>query len=117
MLPHGAGTISTPAPHMSEESFVRRMCVHFASRKTRNLERAVEFIHGAIQNDGRVLVHCAAGISRSTTVVLAYLVAKRGMSLRKAFEHTLEARPVYSVSRLILDKDTHCTSMYTYSYK
>ena len=37
------------------------------------------------ERDERVLVHCAAGVSRSSTVSLSYLVAKEGMSLREAW--------------------------------
>mgnify|MGYP002385546196 CR=1 FL=1 len=32
-----------------------------------------EFIKQTITTNGRVLMHCSAGISRSSTIVLAYL--------------------------------------------
>lgn len=58
------------------------------------LKRAVDFIDGCLANGGHALVHCAAGISRSATAILAYLVAKCDFSLIDAFRHTHQARPV-----------------------
>ncbi len=40
------------------------------------------FIRRAIEGKGRVLVHCAAGISRSSTLTLAYLMRGEGMRLK-----------------------------------
>ena len=63
------------------------------------LRDAAAFINKAIQpakkkkKGGVVVVHCAAGISRSATVVLGYLVIYRRMTLRDAFAHLLERRP------------------------
>jgi len=59
-----------------------------------SLEKIVQFIDSAIEHGGCALVHCAAGISRSSTVVLAYLVAKQHMSLFDAFRHIKTKRIV-----------------------
>mmetsp|Transcript_173865 Transcript_173865/g.557262 ORF Transcript_173865/g.557262 Transcript_173865/m.557262 type:complete len:642 (-) Transcript_173865:150-2075(-) len=59
-----------------------------------SLAKAVDFIASSIEGGGCVLVHCAAGISKSATVVLAYLVARRFLSLRAAFLQLLRARPM-----------------------
>lgn len=39
-----------------------------------------------------VLIHCAAGVSRSTTLLLAYMISERGYTLRDAFLHTHSIR-------------------------
>ncbi|PFH45884.1 hypothetical protein AMATHDRAFT_70985 [Amanita thiersii Skay4041] len=45
---------------------------------------------------GKILVHCAAGISRSPTVVAAYLMKRRGMSLKAALGQIIRVRPQIS---------------------
>ncbi|XP_067131989.1 dual specificity protein phosphatase 3-like [Centruroides vittatus] len=43
-----------------------------------------EYIHDALQSGGRVFVHCRQGISRSATLVLAYLMIKKNMTAQEA---------------------------------
>ena len=43
---------------------------------------------------GRVLVHCRAGVSRSATVCIAYIMQKQGLSLDSAYEFVKSKRPV-----------------------
>ena len=58
------------------------------------LRGAASFIKKALaRKTGVVVVHCAAGISRSATVVLGYLLLHCKRSLRDAFAHVMERRP------------------------
>ncbi|KAI9179274.1 Dual specificity protein phosphatase 2 [Blastocladiella emersonii ATCC 22665] len=43
---------------------------------------------------GRVLVHCHAGVSRSATIVLVYMMRSLGMRLAEAFDLAFRARPI-----------------------
>ncbi|GAB4823746.1 hypothetical protein N2152v2_010792 [Parachlorella kessleri] len=58
------------------------------------LPATVGFIQQALHNDGRVLVHCAAGVSRSVAVVMAYLMASQPkLTALQALELVREAHP------------------------
>jgi len=54
---------------------------------------ATEFIHNQLLRERPVLVHCKAGVSRSASVLLAYLMEYCGYSLHDAFILTLRLRP------------------------
>lgn len=47
-------------------------------------EETTNFIHDALKNGGKILIHCQVGVSRSATIVLAYLMMKRKMSAIEA---------------------------------
>lgn len=49
-------------------------------------EATYEFIHDALREKGRVLIHCHLGISRSSTITLAYLLKSRKCKLGLAFD-------------------------------
>lgn len=44
-------------------------------------------------NGGNTLVHCVAGVSRSVSVCLAYLIKYHNMSLMKAYQWIERRRP------------------------
>jgi hypothetical protein len=58
----------------------------------RCFEHCFDFIDGAVSAGGRVFVHCMAGVSRSATVVLAHLIARRNMLLDDAVAHVKSRR-------------------------
>ncbi|XP_068588150.1 dual specificity protein phosphatase 19-like isoform X2 [Cebidichthys violaceus] len=51
------------------------------------------FIDGAREKDGVVLVHCNAGVSRSTSIVIGYLMLREGLSFDDAYGQVKLARP------------------------
>lgn len=56
-----------------------------------HFDRVAEHIHG--NRAGGTLVHCAAGMSRSPALVMAYLMRYRGVTLQQAHRWVRESRP------------------------
>ena len=57
------------------------------------LPAAFEFIDGGEEGRNHVLVHCVSGISRSGTVVVAYLMRSKGISFDDALALARQGRP------------------------
>jgi len=53
---------------------------------SQHFHETYKFISDALQNQGRVLIHCNLGISRSSTITLAYLMKSRNWNLLYAFK-------------------------------
>ncbi|KAK3828510.1 MAG: protein-tyrosine phosphatase-like protein [Benniella sp.] len=69
-----------------------------------------KFIDDAISNGGKVLVHCMAGVSRSATIVTAYMMKHKKMSASDALVAVQSIRPIVDpndgfVRQLILYDD------------
>ncbi|XP_022118963.1 dual specificity protein phosphatase Mpk3 isoform X1 [Pieris rapae] len=59
---------------------------HWSQNLSVHFPQAIRFIEEAMAAGCGVLVHCVAGVSRSVTVTLAYLMQRHRLSLRDAFE-------------------------------
>lgn len=53
-----------------------------------------DYFEDVREQGGRVLVHCCQGVSRSTSLVIAYLMWRKGQSFEDAFQHVKAARGV-----------------------
>lgn len=54
---------------------------------------AIEFMQSCVSSGGLCIVHCFAGVSRSATVVVAYLMKSRQLSFTQALEFVQQQRP------------------------
>ncbi|XP_071336067.1 dual specificity protein phosphatase 19-like [Trachinotus anak] len=60
---------------------------------TSYLGECSSFIDEARAQDGVVLVHCNAGVSRSSSIVIGYLMLKEGLPFDDAYSQVKVARP------------------------
>ncbi|XP_063156092.1 dual specificity protein phosphatase 15 [Candoia aspera] len=60
----------------------------------KHFKECIHFIHSSRLRGGSCLVHCLAGISRSTTIILAYLMAVTQLGWHEALEAVKAVRPV-----------------------
>ncbi|KAM6895594.1 dual specificity protein phosphatase 16 [Xenentodon cancila] len=87
-----------PKPDFVSDSHFLRVPVNdsFCEKILPWLDRSVEFIEKAKASNARVLVHCLAGISRSATIAIAYIMKRMDMSLDEAYRFVKEKRPTIS---------------------
>jgi protein-tyrosine phosphatase len=66
------------------------MLVHVWDMPSANLRSHFDachsFINEAISGGGKVLIHCFAGVSRSSTITISYLMKQHGMSFTEAYK-------------------------------
>lgn len=74
--------ISNISEALTEESFTLDKLI-----------KAVDFIKSHIDNQERVLVHCKAGVSRSATVVVAYIMQDKKLSIDGAINFVMAIAP------------------------
>ena len=63
-----------------------------------------DFIHQCLLNQGKIIVHCLMGVSRSATTVMAYLIRFQGLTSEEAFDLVKEKRMVVSPNGGFLDQ-------------
>lgn len=60
----------------------------------KHMTEFIAFMDNCIGEKKKVLVHCSAGINRSATLLIAYLVKRRGMCLKEAISLCFQKRPI-----------------------
>ncbi|CAM0512039.1 unnamed protein product [Fasciola hepatica] len=91
--------VTNKVPFLDEKRFrcCRLPAIDMQTQDLRPLfTSAFEFIEQSRQAGDSVLVHCQAGISRSPALVIAYLMAHSGLSLRDAYRWVKSKRSVIS---------------------
>ncbi|KAJ7070066.1 protein-tyrosine phosphatase-like protein [Mycena amicta] len=85
---------STPAATLPSITYQRLSMVDNASSLiTEVSSKANTIILAVVKSGGRILVHCSAAVSRSPTLVAAYLMEHCDMSLQQALGTLILARP------------------------
>jgi protein-tyrosine phosphatase len=75
-------------------NFVRRPAKDFDPHSLRKtIPSAVQVIHETLASNGRVYVHCTAGLGRAPAVCIAFLYWFRSMGLDDAYQHLTSLRP------------------------
>jgi hypothetical protein len=54
----------------------------------------IQFIENALNEGGKVLIHCMQGISRSASLCIAYIIFKKAKTFQEALEEVQKCRPV-----------------------
>ncbi|KAL0479436.1 dual specificity protein phosphatase 1B [Acrasis kona] len=96
---HSISHILCVAPHL-EKKFVDKDVIYHSeeildvpwedlSKYTNN---CVEFIDKAIQSGGKVLVHCHAGISRSASICIIYMMTRNNLTYDEAYRLLKQSR-------------------------
>uniref|UniRef100_A0A0K0FM98 Protein-tyrosine-phosphatase n=1 Tax=Strongyloides venezuelensis TaxID=75913 RepID=A0A0K0FM98_STRVS len=59
-------------------------------------DSVIEFIKETKDSNGKVLIYCSAGVSRSPTLAMVSLIALENVSLQEAYHHINTIRPIIS---------------------
>jgi atypical dual specificity phosphatase len=99
ILKQGVRSIITMTENSLPESWVKNIkYLHvptedFSAPDMEQIDEAVEFIQIRLKNNEPVMVHCAAGIGRTGTILACYLVKYQKLSARDAIQKIRKERP------------------------
>ena len=99
ILKQGVKSIVTMTENSLPESWVKNVkYLHvptedFSAPDMEQIDEAVEFIRVRIENNEPVMVHCAAGIGRTGTILACYLVKYQKISAKDAIQKVRKERP------------------------
>jgi len=91
-------SINCKRPPLLDDDHFRRIAVHDNNLENiePHLDDAVDFLEEARVKKERVLVHCLAGVSRSATIAIAYVMYYLKLRHNDAYRFVKEKRPTIS---------------------
>ena len=96
---HVLNVTTTPPGYTPQPGIVYKQ-LHAADNGYQNLrqyfDEAFDFIDAARRRGGAVLIHCQAGVSRSPTIAVAYLIKHWPMSMVEAYRFVKARRSIIS---------------------
>jgi len=96
-ITHVVNCSGTTSPNFYEDLFKYKTLKLNDSPKEDVLQLfrdVAEFITNAVENGGRVFIHCQRGVSRGPTIALSYIMWEKGMSYEEAYPLMKKARSV-----------------------
>lgn len=91
--------VSQSCPNHFEDSFIyKSIPVEDSGNEEISIwfNEAIDFIENTKSENGKVLVHCHAGISRSATICMAYIMATKRICMDEAYEYVKSKRRIVS---------------------
>ncbi|KAL3883629.1 hypothetical protein ACJMK2_029872 [Sinanodonta woodiana] len=87
-----------PKPTFIQDGHFLRIPVNdnYSAKLLPHFHEAFQFLDKVRESNGCVLVHCLAGISRSPTLAIAYIMKHLGMSSDDAYRYVKDKRPTIS---------------------
>ena len=82
-----------PDSWLDELEYLHVPTEDYSAPDIEKIDAVVDFINERIKNRDPVMVHCAAGIGRTGTILASYLVKYQKMSAKEAISKVREERP------------------------
>jgi dual specificity MAP kinase phosphatase len=92
---HNSNELRYPMTYPPEISILHiKINDEIDTKITNYLNQALDFIHNSLSsnNSNKILIHCEAGISRSSTIVIAYLIKYKNKSLNDAYQYVKQCK-------------------------
>ena len=99
ILKQGVRSIVTMTENSLPESWVKNVkYLHvptedFSAPDMEQIDEAIKFIQNRLENNEPVMVHCAAGIGRTGTILACYLIKYQKLSAKDAIQKVRKERP------------------------